>query len=186
MPKLNRYGLQDIVPTAKSRQPTDCATLHVVYPQGEATTFPDAPAVQLNIVIQRRGQVATFAVNPSKTAAVWLPHLVYAQMRGIGSSVAKSAQHRVIFSGIQPTGVPHLGNYVGALRQWVQLQHQEPASTKLIYSIVDLHAITTPQRPEKLRKCKREALAALLAIGIDPERATIFYQSSVSELALAA
>ncbi|KAF4963885.1 hypothetical protein FSARC_8138 [Fusarium sarcochroum] len=85
---------------------------------------------------------------------------------------------RVIFSGIQPTGVPHLGNYVGALRQWVQLQHSEP-DTKLVYSIVDLHAITMPQPPEQLRKRKREALAALLAIGIDPERATLFYQSSV-------
>jgi tryptophanyl-tRNA synthetase len=86
---------------------------------------------------------------------------------------------RIVFSGIQPTGVPHLGNYVGALRQWVQLQHSEP-DTKLIYSIVDLHAITMPQPPEQLRTRKREALAALLAIGIDPERATLFYQSSVS------
>jgi len=85
----------------------------------------------------------------------------------------------VIFSGIQPTGVPHLGNYVGALRQWVQLQRTQP-DAKLIYSIVDLHAITMPQPPEQLRRRKREALAALLAIGIDPERATLFYQSSVS------
>ncbi|RSL73126.1 hypothetical protein CEP51_011773, partial [Fusarium floridanum] len=80
---------------------------------------------------------------------------------------------------IQPTGVPHLGNYVGALRQWVRLQRSEDASTKLIYSVVDLHAITMPQPPEQLRRRKREALAALLAIGIDPERATLFYQSSV-------
>ncbi|KAK0384774.1 hypothetical protein NLU13_7252 [Sarocladium strictum] len=86
---------------------------------------------------------------------------------------------RVVFSGIQPTGIPHLGNYVGALRQWVHLQDAEPNS-KLIYSIVDLHAITTPQPPEQLRRYKREALAALLAIGIDPERSTIFYQSAVS------
>ncbi|SCV30224.1 related to tryptophan-tRNA ligase, mitochondrial [Fusarium fujikuroi] len=85
---------------------------------------------------------------------------------------------RVIFSGIQPTGIPHLGNYAGALRQWVKLQegHKED---KLIYSIVDLHAITTPQPADVLRKSKREALAALLAIGIDPEKVTLFYQSSV-------
>lgn len=89
------------------------------------------------------------------------------------------ASPRVIFSGIQPTGIPHLGNYAGALRQWVQLQRREEPETKLIYSIVDLHAITMPQAPEYLRRCKREALAALLAIGIDPERATLFYQSSV-------
>ncbi|KPM36884.1 hypothetical protein AK830_g9667 [Neonectria ditissima] len=92
---------------------------------------------------------------------------------------SQAVRPRVIFSGIQPTGVPHLGNYIGALRQWVQLQHQEPPETKLIYSIVDLHAITMPQSPDRLRRCKREALAALLAIGIDPDRATIFHQSSV-------
>ncbi|KAF4450597.1 tryptophanyl-trna synthetase [Fusarium austroafricanum] len=91
---------------------------------------------------------------------------------------AKILHPRIIFSGIQPTGVPHLGNYAGALRQWVQLQHDQP-DTKLIYSIVDLHAITMPQPPEQLKRRKREALAALLAIGIDPERATLFYQSSV-------
>jgi len=88
---------------------------------------------------------------------------------------------RVVFSGIQPTGVPHLGNYVGALRQWLRLQHQEKPDTKLIYSIVDLHAITVPQNPERLRRHKREALAALLAIGIDPDRCTLFYQSSVGD-----
>lgn len=87
---------------------------------------------------------------------------------------------RVVFSGIQPTGVPHLGNYAGALRQWVQLQHDEPTSTQLNYSVVDLHAITIPQPPEQLKKWRREALASLLAIGVDPERSTLFFQSSVS------
>lgn len=87
---------------------------------------------------------------------------------------------RVVFSGIQPTGVPHLGNYAGALRQWVRLQHHEPSTTKLIYSIVDLHAITTPQSPERLRQWRREALISLLAIGIDPDRCILFHQSSVS------
>ncbi|KAL6695260.1 hypothetical protein J3F84DRAFT_394841 [Trichoderma pleuroticola] len=95
-------------------------------------------------------------------------------------TVAKtSLRPRVVFSGIQPTGVPHLGNYVGALRQWVNLQRDEQASTRLIYSIVDLHAITVPQQPDTLRQRKRQVLAALLAIGLDPERCTIFYQSSV-------
>ncbi|KAM6486295.1 hypothetical protein HDV62DRAFT_378422 [Trichoderma sp. SZMC 28011] len=94
-------------------------------------------------------------------------------------TVAKqSLRPRVVFSGIQPTGVPHLGNYVGALRQWVNLQREEQPSTKLIYSIVDLHAITVPQKPETLRQRKREVLAALLAIGLDPERCTIFYQAT--------
>lgn len=101
-------------------------------------------------------------------------------MQHLGSK-SKAIWPKVVFSGIQPTGIPHLGNYVGALRQWAQLQDQEPEDTKLIYSIVDLHAITTPQQPEKLKQWKRESLAALLAIGIDPERSTLFYQSSVSQ-----
>ena len=85
----------------------------------------------------------------------------------------------VIFSGIQPTGVPHLGNYLGALQQWVRIQNTAPATTKVIYSIVDLHAITTRQDPVQLRKWKRETLAILLAVGLDPQRSTIFFQSTV-------
>lgn len=85
-----------------------------------------------------------------------------------------------VFSGIQPTGIPHLGNYLGALQQWVKLQNSAPASTKFIYSIVDLHALTQRQDPVELRRWKRETLAVLLAIGLDPERSILFYQSSVS------
>ena len=99
------------------------------------------------------------------------------QSRHASSAAAGPPPGSVIFSGIQPTGVPHLGNYVGALRQWVQLQHS--SDDKLIYSIVDLHAITMPQPPDQLRSRKREAMAALLAIGIDPDRATLFHQSAV-------
>jgi tryptophanyl-tRNA synthetase len=95
------------------------------------------------------------------------------------SSKKTSPANQVIFSGIQPTGVPHLGNYLGALKQWVQLQDTVPSGTKLIYSIVDLHAITVPQDPLRLRRHKREVLATLLAIGINPERSILFYQSSV-------
>ncbi|KAI9147907.1 Tryptophan--tRNA ligase [Paramyrothecium foliicola] len=94
------------------------------------------------------------------------------------AAATKAVRPRVVFSGIQPTGIPHLGNYAGALRQWVQLQHQEPQA-KLIYSIVDLHAITVPQSPDQLRKWRRESLAALMAIGLDPDRSVLFYQSSV-------
>lgn len=85
----------------------------------------------------------------------------------------------VIFSGIQPTGVPHLGNYLGALQHWARLQNEALPSTLLLFSIVDLHAITTYQDADQLRKWKRETLATLLAIGLDPERSTIFYQSAV-------
>lgn len=86
---------------------------------------------------------------------------------------------QTVFSGIQPTGVPHLGNYLGALRTWLGLQRSLPNDASLIFSIVDLHAITIPRPAEQLREWKRQTLAIILAIGLDPERCTIFYQSSV-------
>lgn len=89
------------------------------------------------------------------------------------------AQEPTIFSGIQPTGVPHLGNYLGALRQWVKLQDEAKPGTKLFFSIVDLHALTVPQEASQLRKWRTEAFATLLAVGLNPQRSTIFYQSAV-------
>ncbi|KAI0911927.1 tryptophanyl-tRNA synthetase [Ustulina deusta] len=101
-----------------------------------------------------------------------------------GASSASSAPqhgHAVIFSGIQPTGTPHLGNYLGAMRPWKRLQDIAGDGDKLFFSIVDLHAITMPQDPEGLRTRRREMLAALLAIGLDPNKSTLFYQSSVMQ-----
>ncbi|KAH8431209.1 tryptophan--tRNA ligase MSW1 [Aspergillus melleus] len=89
------------------------------------------------------------------------------------------AHPRVIFSGIQPTGVPHLGNYLGALREWVRLQDTAPKDTRLLFSIVDLHALTVPQEARQLKTWRREGFATLLAVGLDPSRATVFYQSAV-------
>ena len=86
---------------------------------------------------------------------------------------------QVIFSGIQPTGVPHLGNYLGALQHWVHLQNNATPTTRLFFSIVDLHAITLRQNREDLQRWKRETLATLLAVGLDPQRSTIFFQSDV-------
>ena len=86
---------------------------------------------------------------------------------------------KVIFSGIQPTGIPHLGNYLGALQRWVQLQNVAHPSTELLYPLVDLHAITVKQDPAQLRQWKKESLAILLAIGLDPTRSILFYQSDV-------
>ena len=86
---------------------------------------------------------------------------------------------RTIFSGIQPTGVPHLGNYLGALREWVLLQNSAAPDTTLLYSIVDLHALTLPQDPLVLRAWRRQSFATLLAVGLDPERSNIFFQSAV-------
>ena len=82
-----------------------------------------------------------------------------------------------VFSGIQPTGVPHLGNWLGALRQWVDFQKSDG---RLFFSIVDLHAITLPQPAEQLRRWRHESLATLIAIGLDPKRCSLFYQSEVS------
>ncbi|KAH8158382.1 hypothetical protein CIB48_g9864 [Xylaria polymorpha] len=89
--------------------------------------------------------------------------------------------HAVVFSGIQPTGIPHLGNYLGAMRPWRRLQDMAGDEDKLIFSIVDLHALTMPHNAEELSYRRREMLAALLAIGLDPEKSTLFYQSSVMQ-----
>jgi len=80
-----------------------------------------------------------------------------------------------IFSGIQPTGVPHLGNYLGAVRNWVRLQHEMES----IYCVVDLHAITQPQDPRELARQTRELAASLLACGIAPAKSLLFHQSAV-------
>jgi tryptophanyl-tRNA synthetase len=80
-----------------------------------------------------------------------------------------------IFSGIQPTGIPHLGNYLGALRNWVALQ----ANHDCLYCVVDLHAITQPQDPKQLATQTRELTAALLACGLDPKAHILFNQSAV-------
>src|SRR5690242_1323477 len=83
-----------------------------------------------------------------------------------------------IFSGIQPTGSKHLGNYIGAIRQYVEGQDRgDPA----IYCIVDLHAITVPWDPATLRASVYDTTAILLAAGLDPERCILFRQSDVRE-----
>ena len=81
-----------------------------------------------------------------------------------------------IFSGMQPTNRLHLGNYLGALRNWVDLQRQD---YECIFCVVDLHAITVPQETERLAQATREIAAAYIAAGIDPERCIIFPQSAV-------
>jgi len=83
-----------------------------------------------------------------------------------------------IFSGIQPTGRKHLGNYIGAIRQYVEGQDRgDPA----IYCIVDLHAISVPWEPAELRSNLYDTTAILLAAGLDPERCILFRQSDVRE-----
>src|SRR5919106_1787958 len=83
-----------------------------------------------------------------------------------------------IFSGIQPTGAKHLGNYIGAIRQYVEGQEDgDPA----IYCFVDLHAIPAPGDPATLRRNVHDTAAILLAAGLEPDRCILFRQSDVKE-----
>jgi hypothetical protein len=115
------------------------------------------------------------------------------------TSPRKPAPPARVLSGIQPTGAPHLGNYFGALKNWVAMQSDplfngapehtispgfETAASSatrrpLLYSIVDLHALTVPQSPAALRKSVLVTAAALLACGIDPRKSVLFRQSRV-------
>jgi tryptophanyl-tRNA synthetase len=82
-----------------------------------------------------------------------------------------------IFSGIQPSGELHIGNYLGAVRNWVALQDEGEA----LFCVVDYHAITIAYAPEDLRRRTRDMVVSLLASGLDPSKATIFVQSTVPE-----
>jgi tryptophanyl-tRNA synthetase len=82
-----------------------------------------------------------------------------------------------VFSGVQPTGNLHLGNYLGAIVKFVELQHTHDC----IYCVVDLHAITLPQKPDELKASIREVAAAFIACGIDPRQHIVFNQSQVAE-----
>ncbi len=81
-----------------------------------------------------------------------------------------------VFSGVQPTGNIHLGNYLGALKQFVELQEDH----ECIYCIVDEHAITVPQDPKELKKHILDVAALYLAVGVDPKKSIVFVQSQVS------
>ncbi len=82
-----------------------------------------------------------------------------------------------VFSGIQPSGEPHLGNYAGALMNWVRLQQDY----ECIYCVVDYHAVTQPYEPSELAPRSLDMATSILAAGVDPERATLFIQSAVPE-----
>jgi tryptophanyl-tRNA synthetase len=89
---------------------------------------------------------------------------------------AASGHKPRVFSGIQPSGALHLGNYLGAIKRWVEEQNQNDN----IFCIVDLHAITVPQDPIELREAIRELAAVFFAAGLDPERTAVFVQSHIS------
>ena len=85
------------------------------------------------------------------------------------------AEKKVIFSGMQPTGMPHIGNYLGALKNWVALQEEY----RCVYCIVDMHSLTVRQDPAVLRKRSRDLLMLYIAMGLDPEQVIIYFQSHV-------
>jgi tryptophanyl-tRNA synthetase len=87
------------------------------------------------------------------------------------------AQNDIVFSGIQPTGTLHVGNYFGALKQWIDLQKDYTC----MYCVVDLHALTVKQNPKTFSRQTLDAATDLLALGVDPEKSTLFVQSHVPE-----
>ncbi len=97
-------------------------------------------------------------------------------IRGAFARIGAMETKQRVFSGIQPSGNLHLGNYLGALKNWVALQDEY----ENFFCIVDLHAITVPQDPKVLRRKIRELAALYLASGIDPEKSVVFRQSRVS------
>lgn len=93
----------------------------------------------------------------------------------MSETVSAAAKKKICFSAIQPTGVITLGNYLGAVKNWTEMQDEYDC----IFSVADLHAITVRQEPAQLRRNTREMAAILLACGIDPNRSLLFIQSHV-------
>jgi tryptophanyl-tRNA synthetase len=98
-------------------------------------------------------------------------------LTGAGDTTKQRQTMETVFSGIQPTGELHLGNYLGAIRTWVELQE----TYRCFYCIVDYHAITQPYVPGEMAIRAREMAIDVLACGVDPGRATLFLQSAVPE-----
>jgi tryptophanyl-tRNA synthetase len=116
-----------------------------------------------------KGSTLEPKTTPTKAKAATKP------TTGQPAAAAPRSKKRV-FSGIQSTGVPHIGNYLGAMKHWVAEQDQYES----IFCVVNLHAITVPQDPTELREHTRGLAALLFAIGIDPAKTPVFIQSAVS------
>ncbi|KXN80724.1 Tryptophan--tRNA ligase, mitochondrial [Leucoagaricus sp. SymC.cos] len=112
-----------------------------------------------------------------------LSRLVLHSARALGRRSIHSKH--VVLSGIQPTCVPHLGNYLGAVSNWVKLQETADPQDGLLFMIVGWHALTLPQDPKRLAAERWDMLATLLAIGLDPKRSIIFHQDHVHHVELA-
>ena len=112
----------------------------------------------------------------SGAAPEFLSALLNHSLDEIPNKVNTVTQEKV-FSGIQPTGDIHIGNYIGALRNWVAMQAEYDA----IYCVVDLHALTQPQNPAELSAARMRTAKILLAAGIDPQRSLLYHQSQVPQ-----
>ena len=86
-----------------------------------------------------------------------------------------------VVSGIQPTGNLHLGNYLGAIRNWVRMQDELSEGSECLFFLADMHAISMPHDPAELRRGTIEMAAALIACGIDPTRSILFNQAQVPQ-----
>ena len=87
-----------------------------------------------------------------------------------------NTKNKIVFSGVQPTGDLHIGNYLGAIKNFITMQHDYDC----LFCVVDLHAITVKQDPAELKHNTYEVVATYIASGIDPEKSIIFNQSNVS------
>ncbi|XP_056415965.1 tryptophan--tRNA ligase, mitochondrial [Hyla sarda] len=129
------------------------------------------------VALALRSDVTSMALSIVRRAVRCRPRSGYRTLTSDPSRGAQVPAPRV-FSGIQPTGIPHLGNYLGALQSWVGLQEE---FCSVLYSIVDLHSITVPQEPDTLRGSVLDMAACLLACGVDPDKSCLFQQSQVPE-----
>lgn len=104
----------------------------------------------------------------------------YATVHSV-DSLYQIPKNSTVFSMIQPTGRIHLGNYLGALKSWRTISESDSEGTRYLYGIADLHALTMPADPKKLRSNRYEAMASLIASGLDEKKCILFHQSSIPE-----
>jgi tryptophanyl-tRNA synthetase len=148
-------------------------TLHAGAEYGKAGAQVSAPTTS-------RQQRAAAGPHTSRTSEISGAAETGGQTPQTGTQAEPRTQRRQrerVFSGIQPSGTPHIGNYLGAIRHWVA----EQDIFDNIYCVVNLHAITLPQDPDELRANTRQLAATLFACGLDPERSALFVQSHVHE-----
>lgn len=107
--------------------------------------------------------------------------LRFARHHSVVSTFSSIPEKSTIFSLIQPTGRIHLGNYLGAIRSWEQLSNTAPEDSRLVFGVADLHAITIPYDAKELYNFRYDAIASLLACGVNPEKCILYHQSAVRE-----